>query len=81
MSNVTLVIDDDLLSRAKVKAAQRGTSVNAVVREFLRQYAGPSDAGVALQAMFDQADAAAPSVGDAGITWTREELHDRAHLR
>lgn len=81
MANVTLAIDDDVLRRARARAAERGTSVNAVIRELLEQYAGPSVAAGAVQAMFDIADATGATVGEAGITWTRDELHDRAHVR
>lgn len=81
MANLTLAIDDDTLRRARARAAERGTSVNAVIRDLLEQYAGPSVAASAVQAMFDIADGAGASVGEGGITWSRDELHDRAHLR
>ncbi len=35
--NITLAIDEDLLQRARVIAAIRRTSVNEMVREFLRR--------------------------------------------
>ena len=38
MANLTLAIDDDLLHRARVRAAEQGTSVNAVVRALLVAY-------------------------------------------
>ena len=38
MTNLTLAIDDDLLHRARVRAAEQGTSVNAVVRDLLVAY-------------------------------------------
>ena len=38
MANLTLAIDDDLLHRARVRAAEQGTSVNAVVRDLLVAY-------------------------------------------
>ena len=81
MANLTIAIDEDVIRRARTKAAARGTSVNAVLRDFLEQYAGPSDSGAALAELFEIADAAAASSGGAGITWTREDLHDRANLR
>ncbi|NBC21825.1 MAG: hypothetical protein GVY06_12400 [Alphaproteobacteria bacterium] len=34
--NITLAIDEDLLDKARVLAAMRRTTVNAMVREFLR---------------------------------------------
>tara|TARA_B100000686_G_C16764886_1_gene961127 strand:- start:424 stop:645 length:222 start_codon:yes stop_codon:yes gene_type:complete len=39
MGNLTLAIDDDLLRKARVRAAEQGTSVNAVVRTLLNGYA------------------------------------------
>lgn len=39
MSNLTLAIDEDLLRRARVRATEQGTSVNAVVRDLLAGYA------------------------------------------
>ena len=38
MANLTLAVDDDLLRRARVRAAKEDTSVNAVVRELLAAY-------------------------------------------
>lgn len=35
--NLTLAIDDELLDRARVLAAMKRTTVNAMVREFLEQ--------------------------------------------
>ena len=81
MANLTLVIDDDILRRARARAAERGTSVNAVIRDLLEQFAGPSVAAAAVRSMFDVADSAGAAVGEAGITWTRDELHDRTHVR
>ncbi len=81
MANLTLVIDDDVLRRARVRAAERGTSVNAVIRELLEQFAGPSAAASAVQAMFDIADGTGAVLGESGVTWSRDELHDRANLR
>lgn len=39
MANLTIAIDDELLKRARVRAAEEGTSVNAVLRKHLEQYA------------------------------------------
>jgi predicted HicB family RNase H-like nuclease len=37
MSNLTIKVDDDLLRRARGKAAEQGTSLSAVVGELLEQ--------------------------------------------
>lgn len=43
MANLTLVIDEDVLRRARVRATEQGTSVNAAVREFLDDFASGRD--------------------------------------
>ena len=37
MKNITLKVDDDTYRKARVRAAQAGTSVSAMVREFLNR--------------------------------------------
>jgi plasmid stability protein len=36
MKNITLKIDDEVHSKARIVAAQRGTSISAMVREYLQ---------------------------------------------
>ena len=43
MKNITLAIDEDVLDRVRVVAAQRRTTVNALVREHLADLAGDTD--------------------------------------
>jgi hypothetical protein len=38
MVNLTLAIEEDLLRRARVRAAEQGTSVNSVVRQLIEGY-------------------------------------------
>ena len=40
MTNVTLSIDEEDLKQARVLALQQGSSLNAVIREFLKSYIG-----------------------------------------
>lgn len=81
MANVTFALDEDLVARARAMAVRRRTSLNAVVRAYLEEYAGHSDAATAVAQLFELADQAQFSVGKEGITWRREDLHDRADLR
>jgi hypothetical protein len=41
MSNLTVVIDDDVLRAARIKALQQGTSVNEICREAITRFAAP----------------------------------------
>ncbi|HLX99931.1 MAG TPA: hypothetical protein VKR62_14630 [Roseiarcus sp.] len=40
MKNITLAIEDKVLDRARIVAAEKKTTVNALVREFLADVAG-----------------------------------------
>lgn len=40
MTNLTITVDEEALKRARVRALEEGTSVNAVLRERLEEYAG-----------------------------------------
>lgn len=81
MANLTLTIDDAVLKRARIRAIENDTSVNAVVREFLERYAGDDRSAAALHRFADTAQTVAAASPREGRTWTREELHDRARVR
>lgn len=81
MANLTIVVDDAVLRRARIRAVERGTSVNAAVAEYLTRYAGSSRAADALTTFVELADAAEAGSGPGGRTWTRDDLHDRPRLR
>lgn len=77
MANLTLTIDEDVLRKARIRALELGTSVNALVRDYLKQIAGRSTAaeGVAeFLAVTSDADA---SSGAKGRAWSRDELYER----
>jgi len=40
MKNITLAIDEEVLERVRIVAAEKKTTVNALVREFLADLAG-----------------------------------------
>ena len=41
MANLTITIEDDLLKKARIRALEQGTSVNALLRDYLVAYALP----------------------------------------
>jgi len=81
MVRITVTLDGDVLARARRRALERGTSVNAVVGEYLAQYAGATGAADAIAGFLVLAAGMNASSGDRGGTWTRDELHDRPKLR
>jgi plasmid stability protein len=75
-TNLTLTVDEDLLRQARIRALEQGTSVNAVVREYLEHYVGASTrAGIA--GFLELAGRARASSGPGGRSWSRDELHAR----
>ena len=76
MGNLTITVDDESLKRARIRALEEGTSVNALLRDFLDAYAGVRRA---------QKNAVSEVVALSrrsqsrrrGRSWTREELHER----
>jgi hypothetical protein len=81
MANLTIVVDDAVLRRARKKAIDQGTSVNAVVGAYLDQYAGPDRAAEAIEDFLELAASAGATSGEGGRTWTRADLYDRPGLR
>lgn len=76
MANVTIVLNDDLLRKARVRAAERGTSVNAVLRDLLGEWVGgPGDRQEAIDRLLNRSQRARSA--RTGRRWTRDELHDR----
>lgn len=76
MANVTLAIDDDILRRARIRALEQGTSVNALIREYLAAFAGAADERRrAVQDLLTLSRTARS--GSGGRKWPRDEVHDR----
>jgi hypothetical protein len=40
MANLTITVDEGTLKRARMRALEEDTSINAVLREYLEEYAG-----------------------------------------
>ena len=76
MANLTIAIEDDILKKARLKAVEDGTSVNAVLREYLREYIGNASARLeSAKRLIALAHENATEVGP--VTWRREDLYDR----
>jgi hypothetical protein len=77
MPNLTLAIDEETLRRARIRARQRGTSVNAVVLEFLERFAEDDSRRVAIKEFLELAEASEASSGGESRARRREDLYDR----
>lgn len=77
MANLTLNIDDQTLRRARVRAVDQGTTVNALVREYLESFAGTGPAGEGLRNFLAVAARSDVGSGTEGRRWTRDDAHVR----
>lgn len=76
MKNITMRVDEDVLTQARKVATEQSTSVNALVREFLedlsRRETRKQSARREILKLCKQSNAV---VG--GRTWTRDDLYER----
>jgi hypothetical protein len=73
--NVTLSLDDDVVREARRRAEAMGTSVNQLIRDYLEQFAGKSDAKADVEEFMRLSEL---SHGDRrGWKFDRDEIHER----
>ena len=76
MKNITLSIDEDVLSAVRLYAAERNSSVNALVREFLSDIAERENrAKKARRRIRELSESSKARIGSK--SWSRDELHAR----
>jgi plasmid stability protein len=76
MKNITLAIDETLLDEVRIVAAKKGTTVNAMVRDYLTSIASLEDRqDRARRRIRELAEKSTAEVGP--VTWKREDLYDR----
>jgi Family of unknown function (DUF6364) len=73
--NLTVQLDDDVIHRAKVAAARRGTSVSGLVTQQLERLADADERYDDAQRRAEHALARARPRGRR--RWTRDDLHER----
>ncbi len=72
--NVTLSIDDQLVERARKRAAALGKSLNQVIRDYLEKLAGSDDPERSIEE-FERLSGQGDS---GGWRFDRDEIHDRS---
>ena len=73
--NLTITVQDDLLKRARLRALEENTSVNAVLRKFLESYVDTTRQQRAVERLL--ALSRTVQAGRGAATWNRDDLHDR----
>ncbi len=84
MRNITVTVDDDLYREARIRAAERDTTVSALVREYLVHLVAERSRFERLQQEQEEVIArirAHHSGFSAAARLPRDEAHDRHALR
>lgn len=76
MANLTISIDEEILKKARMRALEEGTSVNAILRQHLERFVGM---GNQYRQATDNilAIARRSKAASKGRRWTRDEIYDR----
>ena len=76
MANLTIAVPDEILKSARRRALEQGTSVNALLRDYLQQFtnAQPTQSRAAARVLELSRKARA---GRGKARWTRDDLHQR----
>ena len=70
--NITLSADEEIIERARARARQQQTSLNAVFRRWLASYAGQGDGRDSYERLMARLDGV-----QSGGAFTRDELNER----
>ena len=81
MKNITVSVDDETYRRARVRAAEQGTSVSRVVKEELVRYSAQPSAheerNARLNALYAKVDARMKgTIGDVIYPGWRDDMYD-----
>jgi plasmid stability protein len=80
MKNITVSLPDEVYRRARIKAAERDTSVSALVREFLVSL-GKEESDFERRKRLQQEVLSSIKRFRAGDRMRRDKVHDRHALR
>ena len=77
MANLTITIDEDVLKKARMRALEQGTSVNALIREYLETFTGTRrEHETTVAEILNLSKKSRSRRGSK--RWTRDDLHDRS---
>ena len=77
MTNLTITVDEQTLKRARMRALDEDTSVNAVLREYLEEYAGSRQEQIEAAPRLIKASRESKSgSGPGGREWRREDAYE-----
>ena len=75
MATLTISVDSEVLRRARIRALERGESVNKYLGDGLERYASTTNRD-AIDSLLSLTEEPRASSGDGERGWTREDLYD-----
>ncbi len=76
MANLTIAVDDDTLEKARIRALEEDTSVNAVLREYIEEYASRRQEQLeAARRIIEDARDSKSGSGPGGRKWKRVDAY------
>ena len=77
MANLTITVDEQVLKKARMRALEEDTSVNAVLRDYLEDYARADvERQQAVERVLASSRESRSGSGPGGRTWKREDLYE-----
>lgn len=77
MAELRITVDEETLEHARVRAVQEGTAVDAVLREYLEEYAGSRREQIeAAKRIIESSKNSTSGSGPGGRTWKREDAYE-----
>lgn len=77
MTNLTITVDEQTLKKARMRALEEDTSVNAVLRKFLEDYADARGERLeAARRILECSRETESGSGPEGRTWTRDNIYE-----
>ncbi len=79
MANLTINVDSDVLKRARIRALEENTSVNAILGRYLEDYARSDEARLERKKAVERllSFATEHPIDRGERQWKREDLYDR----
>jgi hypothetical protein len=77
MKNITLAVDEGVLTKVRRYAAHRNTTVNAIVRDHLERIARNQDRRKQVIAELKQMSEKSTAELGRGYKWNREDCYER----
>jgi len=72
--NITLSVDEKTVARARKRAEAMGTSLNQVIREYLKKLAGSDD----VERSIEEFERLSGGGHSQGWKFNRDEIHERS---